>query len=69
MPDMRNLETLRGVLVKERRKIVQEAINETGDFYRSKLVPIQEQIEAVDRALEDERKLNPSYQAFSPRGG
>lgn len=60
------LEQFRAVLVEERRRIVSTALElraangEGGANWGADVQRLQEQIEAVDRAIKDEEKLRPS---------
>jgi len=60
------LEKFRAVLVEERRRIVSTALelreaNGEGGLWGADVQRLQEQIEAVDRAIKDEENLRPSY--------
>ena len=62
------LEAFREVLVEERRRLVATALDlrrqngdSGGENWGPQVKAIQEQIEAVDRAIADEKKLSPSY--------
>lgn len=58
------LEELRTIHVEERRRLVSVAVdlrqtNKEGGLWGAQVAAIQSQIEAIDRAIADERKLEP----------
>jgi hypothetical protein len=66
-----NLKIMRAMLVEERRKVVAVGLslrehNGEGGLRGAEIKILQEQIEAVDRAIKDEESLQPSV--YETRG-